>query len=37
MGTGRCEREESWTRAGYEEQVLARVVDKIELPFVLHI
>ena len=37
MGIGRCEREESWTRTGYEEQVSARVVDKIELPFVLYI
>jgi hypothetical protein len=37
MRTGRCEREESGARTGYEEQISARVVDKIKLRFVLHI
>jgi hypothetical protein len=37
MRTGRCERDESGVGTGYEEQVSARVVDKIELRFELHI
>jgi hypothetical protein len=37
MRMGRCEREKSEARTGYEEQVSARVVDKIELRLVLHI